>query len=168
MASIDEARLAEEQIELLATRPRTIRAIEAAGIGPDLPLAEPKPLNLSKMVQTRTKEGEDIVGFLLDVMLDRLKDGRKRIKCRVADRLMAADRLLDRGFGKAIQELAVTGADGGPIQTESHHIIAQMTREELIALAGDRLNRDLDHDSSATNESTNGHSNESIVDGQAI
>lgn len=43
-------------------------------------------------------------------------------------RTMAADKLLDRGWGKAAQAMEITGAEGGPIKT--------ITRIELVPVNG--------------------------------
>lgn len=48
-------------------------------------------------------------------------------------RVSAASVLLDRGWGKA--EQPITGADGGPIQTESTLELNGLTTEQLRALA---------------------------------
>jgi hypothetical protein len=44
-------------------------------------------------------------------------------------RISAAKELLDRGYGKSMQAVELTGADGGPLET--------ITRVELVALDDD-------------------------------
>jgi hypothetical protein len=44
-------------------------------------------------------------------------------------RIAAAKELLDRGYGKSMQAVELTGADGGPLET--------ITRVELVALDDD-------------------------------
>lgn len=39
------------------------------------------------------------------------------------ERVAAAQALLDRGYGKPTQKQEVTGAEGGPIQTEAHSTV---------------------------------------------
>ncbi len=115
------------------------------------------------LVRERTKSGEDVVDFLISVMkgsvitrlaghADDCKHCEAEQHIKLSDRIAAADRLLDRGFGKVIQDIALSAPDGGPLQTESLHVFAQMSVEELKELyqAG---RRDLEHDLSPTEES---------------
>ena len=103
-----------------------------------------RPAGLGAMIREKTKNGEELVDFMLDVLRG-LKEKKQK------DRLEACNWLADRGFGKVVQDLSLQGPDGGPVQTESLHIIASMSKEELLALAAPRLNgdieRDLDHNS---------------------
>ena len=100
-----------------------------------------RPLGLASQIREKTNNGAELVDFMLSVLRG-LKDKKQK------DQLEACNWLADRGFGKVIQDIGLSGPDGGPVQTESLHIIAQMSREELLALAAPRLeDRDLDHDS---------------------
>lgn len=48
--------------------------------------------------------------------IDTLADIMKNESAPEASRIAAAKELIDRGFGKAVQTVQATGADGGPIQ----------------------------------------------------
>jgi hypothetical protein len=98
-----------------------------------------KPLNIALRIREITRNGDDIVQFLWDVMMGQLIEKDTVIFIKVADRIAAADRLLDRGFGKVLQDLTVSGPDGGPIQSETLHVLASMSKDELLSLASPRL-----------------------------
>lgn len=97
-----------------------------------------RPLGLGAMIRSKTRNGEELVDFMIDVLRG-LKSKRQR------DQLDACNWLADRGFGKVVQDLALASPEGGPIQTEHLHLIAQMSKEELLALAAPRLASDLEH-----------------------
>jgi hypothetical protein len=53
-------------------------------------------------------------------------------------RIAAADKLLDRGYGKPSQAVAVTGADGGAVQVED---VSDQKRLAAVALMAARAAR---------------------------
>ena len=69
-----------------------------------------KGFSLAEIVREKTNDGADVVDFLIKVV-----NGRVR-KAKLADRIHAAEVLLDRGFGKPLQSVELSGPDGGPIQ----------------------------------------------------
>jgi hypothetical protein len=101
-----------------------------------------RPTGLAALVREKTNNGQDVIAFLLQVLTGQLRQGEEIIKVTVADRIAAADRLLERGYGKVIVDLELSGPDGGPIETRNLNILAGMTREELVGLAGPRLDPD--------------------------
>jgi hypothetical protein len=65
--------------------------------------------------------GEEAITQLVEIM----RDGEAPPAARVA----ATKEILDRGYGKAKQDVELTGANGGPVET--------VTRIELVTLDGD-------------------------------
>tara|TARA_R100001086_G_scaffold194215_1_gene111168 strand:- start:517 stop:906 length:390 start_codon:yes stop_codon:yes gene_type:complete len=98
-----------------------------------------RPLGLGAMIRSKTRDGEELVDFMLDVLRG-LRSKKQR------DQLEACNWLADRGFGKVVQDLALSSPEGGPIQTEHLHLIASMSKEELLALAAPRIDHALEHD----------------------
>jgi hypothetical protein len=82
--------------------------------------------HLARRVRQATRDGRDLVAFLVKVM--------NNPKERTRDRLHAAELLLSRGWGKALQRLELTG------QIEEHgyrvNLLAVATAAELDALEG--------------------------------
>lgn len=64
----------------------------------------PNGLALKKLAETHTKEA---LNLLLTAM---------RTADRWADRITAADKILDRAHGKVTQKMQLEGEDGGPLQ----------------------------------------------------
>ena len=67
-----------------------------------------RPKSLSSLVREQTKDGQELVRFMLGVLRGRKQPVRLRME--------AAAWLADRGFGKALQQMELTGADGGPME----------------------------------------------------
>lgn len=65
-----------------------------------------RPKGLASLVREQTKDGQELVRFMLGVLRGRKTPLRLRME--------AAAWLADRGFGKALQQLEVSGPDGGP------------------------------------------------------
>lgn len=99
--------------------------------------------SLAARVQTLTRNGQDIIAFLLSVLAGEatgiVRLGGKGkwhdAPASLADRLHAAEILLDRGWGKPGQSLALSG------QVDHLHSLATWSLEDLDALvvAKDRL-----------------------------
>jgi hypothetical protein len=66
-----------------------------------------RPAGLSTLIREQTLDGRELVAFMLNVL-------RGRRKAPLKLRMEAAAWLTDRGFGKAVQQLEVSGPDGGP------------------------------------------------------
>lgn len=54
-------------------------------------------------------------------------------------RVAAAKELIDRGYGKAVQALEMSGPDGQPIQTEASLDLSALTLEQKRALASIKI-----------------------------
>lgn len=65
-----------------------------------------RPKGLASLVREQTKDGQELVRFMLGVLRGR--------KTPLRQRMEAAAWLADRGFGKALQQMEVSGPDGGP------------------------------------------------------
>ena len=78
-------------------------------------------LALAEVVREKTRDGEDPVEFLLRVMKGQIKHAP------VADRIAAATELLNRGFGKPLQEVDVGLG-------HRSHSLAGLSRDDLMVL----------------------------------
>jgi len=67
-----------------------------------------RPPGLAELVREQTQDGQELVRFMLGVLRGRKQPVRLRME--------AAAWLADRGFGKALQQMELTGADGGPME----------------------------------------------------
>jgi hypothetical protein len=68
-----------------------------------------QPKGLASEIRERTKDGEELVGFVLKVFRGEVCEAKLR------DRLEAATWLADRGFGIPTQTLEHAGTDGEPL-----------------------------------------------------
>ena len=84
---------------------------------------------MADYILTHTHGGREIIDAVLQV----LRSYPQYPKVR----LQAAELLLDRAFGKAVESLTVTGAGGGPVQVETR-ALAAMDTETLRALVRQR------------------------------
>ena len=64
-----------------------------------------RPKGLASLVREQTNDGAELVAFMLSVLR-----GRKKAPLRL--RMEAAAWLADRGFGKALQQMEVSGPEG--------------------------------------------------------
>jgi hypothetical protein len=67
-----------------------------------------RPKLLSTLVKEQTQDGAELVEFMVRVLRNKRQSMRLRME--------AAAWLADRGFGKALQQMELTGADGGPME----------------------------------------------------
>jgi hypothetical protein len=65
-----------------------------------------RPRSFAAVIRAHTRDGEELVRFMLKVFRGELADAK------VKDRVDAATWLADRGFGKPTQGLEVTGREG--------------------------------------------------------
>lgn len=70
-----------------------------------------RPKGLMPLIREMTADGVELVDFHLAMMRD-----PKNVP---TDRLRAAQWLTERGFGKAVERVEVSGPGGGPLQTQS-------------------------------------------------
>lgn len=74
-----------------------------------------RPKGLAALVRSTTKDGKELVELMTRIMRGRsdLLEGVPEIAVR--DRIQAAEWLADRGFGKSVNSVEVTGKDGEPL-----------------------------------------------------
>lgn len=100
-----------------------------------------RPKGLMQYVRAKTKDGKELADIALKIARGTLiivetyfdKDGNEHTAERTPshkDRLSAVEFLADRGFGKALATLELTGKNGLPIAVE--HSSADDLRLELI------------------------------------
>ena len=100
-----------------------------------------RPKGLAALIREKTDDGEEMVKIALGILRGTSKIDRvsmftgKPYKEGPAfkDRLEALKWLGDRGFGKALQAIELTGKDGRPIQTEQ-------VRPDLSRLSDAQIN----------------------------
>jgi hypothetical protein len=68
-----------------------------------------RPKGLVRTIREQTRDGEDLVRFVVEVFRGAVEGTRLR------DRLEAATWLADRGFGKPTQGVELAGKDGEPL-----------------------------------------------------
>ena len=68
-----------------------------------------RPKGLAAGIREQTKDGEELVEFMLRVLRGELPEAKLR------DRLDAATWLSDRAFGKPVQAMEHSGTDGEPL-----------------------------------------------------
>ena len=73
-----------------------------------------RPRGLTALVRAETRDGAELVEFMLGVLRGRRRVGRGATPLRL--RMEAAAWLADRGFGKVPQPLEHAGADGEPMR----------------------------------------------------
>ena len=66
-----------------------------------------RPKGLASLVREQTADGADLVEFLLKVLHNKRQPMRLRLE--------ACAQLLDRGFGKALQQMELSGPDAEPL-----------------------------------------------------
>jgi hypothetical protein len=69
-----------------------------------------RPKGIEARARELTKDGEDCLVFLVQVMTGKIKQ-----RASIHDRIEAARTLLNRGFGREKQVVEVGGPDGGPV-----------------------------------------------------
>src|SRR5262249_9747366 len=68
-----------------------------------------RPKGLVSAIREQTRDGEELVAFMLRLFRGELPDAKLR------DRIDAGAWLADRGFGKPVQAMEHTGKDGEPL-----------------------------------------------------
>jgi hypothetical protein len=66
--------------------------------------------SLVSLVRSQTKDGKELVDFMLRVLRGKEEDADLKA------RMQAAEWLADRGFGRPVQVNEFTGANGGPLE----------------------------------------------------
>lgn len=105
-----------------------------------------RPKGIASYVRSKTRDGEQIVKFMLDVFHGKaIKAARKsratgdRIVLDVVptltERIEAAHWLAERGFGKAVQAMEVSGPEGSPIEYRALAESIESRIDRLIASA---------------------------------
>jgi hypothetical protein len=90
--------------------------------------------SLAELIRESTDSGAILVNVLVAIAVDnvyREMDGEwYRIPCKISDRIAAIDRLLERGFGKVVQEIELVSQSD---DSEMERRLEEMTTEELEA-----------------------------------
>ena len=81
-----------------------------------------RPQGLAFFIRENTKDGKELAEIMLQIARD--PNHRERVK--------TIEWLADRGFGRSVTTLEISGKDGGPIQVE--HASAEDIMRELQAL----------------------------------
>lgn len=97
-----------------------------------------RPKGLPGRIRALTREGEDILEFLVDVL-------KNEIKSTTKDRLQAAQILLDRGYGKAVETSVQVQLDAK--NGESTNAIDDLADAELESMARQLKNTNSSNDS---------------------
>jgi hypothetical protein len=109
---------------------RRVNGRFAPGVSPN-PTGRPKGTrNFANTIQVQTKDGEELVRFMLRVFRGNLAG----TKVRLEDRMAAATWLADRGFGKPSQVQLLTGDGGGLISLTEAKQAADDFRRRIVDL----------------------------------
>jgi hypothetical protein len=73
-----------------------------------------RPKGLASLVRERTRDGADLVDFMVKLFHNKRQPLRYRLE--------AAAWLADRGFGKALQQMELTGPEGGPMEVVFRYV----------------------------------------------
>jgi hypothetical protein len=73
-----------------------------------------RPKGLAELVKAETRDGAELIDFYLRVLRGKRQPMRYRLE--------AAARLADRGFGKALQQMELTGPEGGPMEVVFRYV----------------------------------------------
>lgn len=75
-----------------------------------------RPKSLGERIRCETKEGSDVLDFLLAVMTGREKGAK------LEHRLQAAQMIMDRGWGKPVQQVDQTVDQSGKLVIEVEYV----------------------------------------------
>ncbi len=86
-----------------------------------------RPKGFASWIRDETREGAELVEFSLKVL-------RGKIRASLKERQRARDWLADRGWGKAVQAIELSGPDGSPVQSVDLARLSDEQLEQLRAL----------------------------------
>jgi hypothetical protein len=86
-----------------------------------------RPKGLAQLVRQETKDGAELVAFMLRILRGRKQPLRYRLE--------AAAWLADRGFGKVALPLEHSGAEGGPVEVVFSYVNDWRGRAQRLAPA---------------------------------
>lgn len=81
-----------------------------------------RPKGLAELVKAETRDGAELIEFYLRVFRGKRQPLRYRFE--------AAAWLADRGFGKALQQMELTGPDAGPMEVVFRYVNDWRSRGE--------------------------------------
>ena len=96
-----------------------------------------RPRGLAQLIRENTNNGQELVDFLLLVLRSTGPQGY-----RTDHRIAAAKELLDRGFGKAVQQVEHSGEIGAPTTAPGLESFTLEELRQLIAVADAREGQD--------------------------
>ena len=95
--------------------------------------------NLAELIRESTGNGRILVDLYLEILsgvvIRRINGEERKIYCKPGDMLVAADRLLDRGFGKPPMEIDLFLSDDSRIDPDVAYRLNQLSISQLEAIA---------------------------------
>ena len=95
--------------------------------------------NLAELIRESTGNGRILVDLYLEILsgvvIRRINGEERKIYCKPGDMLVAADRLLDRGFGKPPMEIDLFLSDESAISPDVAYRLNQLSISQLEAIA---------------------------------
>jgi hypothetical protein len=95
--------------------------------------------NLAELIRESTGNGRILVDLYLEILsgvvIRKINGEERKIYCKPGDMLVAADRLLDRGFGKPPMEIDLFISDDSRIDPDVAYRLNQLSISQLEAIA---------------------------------
>ena len=95
--------------------------------------------NLAELIRESTGNGRILVDLYLEILsgvvIRKINGEERKIYCKPGDMLVAADRLLDRGFGKPPMEIDLFLSDESAISPDVAYRLNQLSISQLEAIA---------------------------------
>ena len=95
--------------------------------------------NLAELIRESTGNGRILVDLYLEILsgvvIRKINGEERKIYCKPGDMLVAADRLLDRGFGKPPMEIDLFLSDDSAISPDVAYRLNQLSTAQLEARA---------------------------------
>ena len=95
--------------------------------------------NLAELIRESTGNGRILVDLYLEILsgvvIRKINGEERKIYCKPGDMLVAADRLLDRGFGKPPMEIDLFLSDDSRIDPDVAYRLNQLSISQLEAIA---------------------------------
>ena len=95
--------------------------------------------NLAELIRESTGNGRILVDLYLEILsgvvIRNINGEERKIYCKPGDMLIAADRLLDRGFGKPPMEINLFPTDDSVVSPDVSYRLNQLSTAQLEAIA---------------------------------
>ena len=95
--------------------------------------------NLAELIRESTGNGRILVDLYLEILsgvvIRNINGEERKIYCKPGDMLIAADRLLDRGFGKPPMEIDLFLSDDSVVSPDVSYRLNQLSTAQLEAIA---------------------------------